>query len=722
MKKVTSLLLMMLFITSSALFSQNAGSGLVKKAPTADEIAMKMARMEAASEPSLGLAPAGLSTPSSYSATKVFNGAFRGEVAYADNVSADNFYSFNTDDPTAVTVIGPASYSAFCGDFAPGEMDVMYIIDYNDDVLKSVDIATGVATDIVAVPCPMAGSGGIWSDLAIDKTDGTFYATATDIAASNLYIIDPGTGGITLVGSTGIAGIISCTIDLTGVMYAFDIISDNTYSVDLSTGAGTLLGPAGFDGNYAQGMGYDAVNDIVYLASYSTLAELRSLNTATGATTLIGALPGETGAFGFPYMGGPAPNNDVGVSAISQPTSGADLTATEPVEFIIKNYGVNSQSDIPWEIEWNGPVRVVVNGTFPGPLAQGETGVVTLVETADLSAYGDYTFNACTQLIDDENPGNDCKVKTVTNALPEYCDASTTNEDEFIANVLFGDINNTSGWQGGVADYTDQAATILAGGSEPITITNGTPWTADIVICWVDWNMNFVFDQATDEEYPLLNVGGAGATFTGDIAVPAGTPDGDYRMRIRMTYSTAPVPCGVASYGEIEDYTITVSAGFDNDLGVTAVLEPASGFNLTSTEPVTITIKNFGAVAQSNFDVSFDVLTDVPVVETVAATIEPGATLDYTFTATANLSAIGAYNVTGCTMLAGDQNTANDCKTVEVLNQQYAKITGSVMDAVTSAPIGGALIEAGGFSTLSVATPFGATYNLYLPPGTYNVT
>ena len=77
-----------------------------------------------------------------------------------------------------------------------------------------------------------------------------------------------------------------------------------------------------------------------------------------------------------------------------------------------------------------------------------------------------------------------------------------------------------------------------------------------MVTCWVDWNMNYVFDQGGDEEFMLTNVGGTGETFTGAIAVPAGTPNGDYRMRVRMTYSTAPVPCGPSSYGDIEDYTI----------------------------------------------------------------------------------------------------------------------------------------------------------------------
>ena len=140
-----------------------------------------------------------------------------------------------------------------------------------------------------------------------------------------------------------------------------------------------------------------------------------------------------------------------------------------------------------------------------------------------------------------------------------YCDASTTTEDEFIANVSFGDINNSSGWQGGVADYTTQVTPMEVGTSQNITVTNGNDWASDIVYVWVDWNDDFTFNQSADEEYQLTNVGGAGHTFTGSISVPSGTPSGEHRMRVRMTYSTAPTPCGSASYGEIEDYTISVS-------------------------------------------------------------------------------------------------------------------------------------------------------------------
>jgi len=503
---------------------------------------------------SLGFDPNGSRIPAGYKPADLKG--LRGEIAYGNDVENSTFYELDVET-LAATVIGSTTYAAFCGDFAPGDVDNMYVIDYNDDVLKMVDITTGAATPIASVPCPMAPNG-IWTELAIDKNDGTFYATATDINVSNLYTIDPNSGAITLVGNMGIAAVISCTIDLGGTMYAFDIVSDNMYTVNLATGVGTLLGPAGFNGNYAQGMGYDAVNDEVYLAAYSTFAELRLLDKASGATTSLGSLPGETGAFGFPYMGGPPAGTDVGVQAFVSPVSGPYL-GNETVTIKVKNFGTSSASNIPVSYTLDG--GAAVNGTLAGPIAPGATADFTFPGTVNLGNPGQtYVFVGCTALAGDENSNNNCKTANVTNVIPTYCDATTQVEDEYIANVLCGSINNTTGWQGGVGDYTAMSTTIDAGASEDITIENGNAWAADIVYCWADWNKDFTFGTG-DEQFMLTNVGGAGQTFTGAIAVPAGTPGGDYRLRIRMTYSTAPVPCGDATYGEVEDYTIHVGGG-----------------------------------------------------------------------------------------------------------------------------------------------------------------
>ncbi|NCA86019.1 MAG: T9SS type A sorting domain-containing protein [Clostridia bacterium] len=205
----------------------------------------------------------------------------------------------------------------------------------------------------------------------------------------------------------------------------------------------------------------------------------------------------------------------------------------------------------------------------------------------------------------------------------DYCTASTTTQDEYISNVLCGSINNASGWQGLVADYTAISTSIEAGASEPIVVTNGTPWASDMVTCWVDWNLNYVFDVATNEEFILTNVGATGASFTGAIAVPAGTPAGNYRMRVRMSYSTAPVPCGVMSYGEVEDYTISVGQTWLSVDLTEGTLAPGASIDITATfnsEGLDAGIYNGALEFMSNDPVTPELMVPVTLNVELAAT------------------------------------------------------------------------------------------------------
>ncbi|NLO49845.1 MAG: T9SS type A sorting domain-containing protein [Bacteroidales bacterium] len=144
-------------------------------------------------------------------------------------------------------------------------------------------------------------------------------------------------------------------------------------------------------------------------------------------------------------------------------------------------------------------------------------------------------------------------------SFSDYCDASTSNQDEYISNVSLGEINNSSGWQGGVADYKDITTTLEPGVAEAIVVTNGNAWSSDKVTVWIDWNMDKELGNNTNETFVLTSNNG-GQTFTGNITPPVNQQGGQYRMRVRMTYSSAPAPCDNSSYGEVEDYTVIIAA------------------------------------------------------------------------------------------------------------------------------------------------------------------
>jgi PKD repeat protein len=190
-----------------------------------------------------------------------------------------------------------------------------------------------------------------------------------------------------------------------------------------------------------------------------------------------------------------------------------------------------------------------------GDLVPDATGEAVFTVSADPSIVPGYLGELLLTLNADFNIEQE---NVVLIPFTDYCDASTSNQDEYIAKVVMGEINNSSTWQGGVADYKDITTTLEAGVAEAITVTNGNAWSSDRVTVWIDWNMDKELGNNPNETFVLTNVGGTGQTFTGNITPPANQQGGQYRMRIRMTYSSTPAPCDNSSYGEVEDYTVII--------------------------------------------------------------------------------------------------------------------------------------------------------------------
>ncbi len=152
-----------------------------------------------------------------------------------------------------------------------------------------------------------------------------------------------------------------------------------------------------------------------------------------------------------------------------------------------------------------------------------------------------------------------------------YCTAGTTSTTyERITNVTMGTINNTSA-ASSYSNYTSLSTNITASVAQAISVTIGVPYSTDKVYIWCDWNRNGSLTDAGEAVY--ASAAGVGP-FNTSITAPAGTTVGPVRMRIRLTDSGAgpnTTPCGTSSYGEVEDYTLNVTAAAMPLQGSTAV-------------------------------------------------------------------------------------------------------------------------------------------------------
>ncbi len=110
----------------------------------------------------------------------------------------------------------------------------------------------------------------------------------------------------------------------------------------------------------------------------------------------------------------------------------------------------------------------------------------------------------------------------------------------------------------------------------------------------------------------------------------------------------------------IDDVSIFKPAS--DDAGVLALVSPSNDNScmLSNAEEVTISVFNYGGNAIHDFEVSYSVNGGTAVTAMVPDTIAPASSKDFTFPTTADLSALGEYEITVATNLTGDSDNTND--------------------------------------------------------------
>lgn len=203
------------------------------------------------------------------------------------------------------------------------------------------------------------------------------------------------------------------------------------------------------------------------------------------------------------------------------------------------------------------------------------------------------------------------------------------------------------------------------------TLSTTIPCEGYVDLSWVAVN------GATDYEVMQLNNG----TFTslGTTASTAYRVSGLnksqaywFTVRARMTDSLG--MRAVAKTVTPSLATPCSATDFNNDLKIDALISPVNGrlntsTQLSSSQQITVRIKNLDdAATPGSYDVSYQVNGGLVVTETSSSTISAGGTVDYTFTAPANLSLPGTYSIKVSVKQTGDAQTANDEQTYTVIH------------------------------------------------------
>lgn len=374
---------------------------------------------------------------------------------------------------------------------------------------------------------------------------------------------------------------------------------------------------------------------------------------------------------------------DASVVSITAPASGINLTATETVTAVIQNRGGDAITGFDLILNVDGEV---VTETYTGTIASLETVEHTFTATADLSAAGDHVIQVIIDLEDDEVAENDTAAITITNII-------CTVIDDFPWTEGFED-NGVACWTTeyvtGTRDWTVRTGN---GGSSGITTAHSgdynlsfyhpsfTVGTTKLITPQIDlssltnpvlkfWHGQAPWGSDQDELRVYYKTSASGdwtmiAEYTNSIT--AWTEETVVLPNASADYYIAFEGTGKYGYGVVvDDVSIATFSGVV-DAKVVSINTPVTGINLGN-ETVTATIKNNGSDPITGFSLKLNVNGTDVATETYSGTIASLTEEEYTFIATADLSAEGEHTITVIVSLTGDTISSNDTASVTITN------------------------------------------------------
>ncbi len=399
----------------------------------------------------------------------------------------------------------------------------------------------------------------------------------------------------------------------------------------------------------------------------------------------------------------PPPPVDISSIGVEDPVTRCVLD-TEMVTGVFLNQGLNDTSGITlcYQVNNGTPVCEVYNDT----LASGDTLFYTFMTPAVFSAAGVYSIDVFNSIGNDAVSTNDTfRGYTAQNYgtppinLIPYAEDFESGQGNW---TVYGD---SVSWALGAPSNTNISSaaspsnafvTNLTGNynqdelsflQSPCFDFSGAVDPPFLVfsqnLAMDDFDNHFV-EVSTDAGLTWSKVGaaGTGVNWYNDTFDDSWNGDGDPLGSWRTAYnSLGSIVLGNDNVFfrfvmEETGFTQEEGVGIDDvrvvdtvlNLATVSALAPINGCGLSSTETVTAQIFNLGSVAVSNYDVCFIVNNGTPVCENVSASLDPDSTLTYTFTNTADLSAVNAYDIKIYTSLPGDTLFDNDTTFSTVTN------------------------------------------------------
>lgn len=344
---------------------------------------------------------------------------------------------------------------------------------------------------------------------------------------------------------------------------------------------------------------------------------------------------------------------------------------------VLENYYADEKAPIVVKVRNNTKseatdVRVAynVNGSYEwevgtiSSIPAGEEVSYTFPTPAEVPFGGHYNVKARIISQDYDRSDNESSA-SMTN--DKYCHGVeiTDHKSLYIKEIATASGAKVSSDQGdGRIVYHQDASMPIHKGSSKTEFkvrTNGPLGAGDVAVLYVDWNADGEFDNATERHGAFTVLPNNTLRFVIDI--PSSAATGATRMRVMVGHGEAlasACPADILAYGDVRDYKVEIlDAAFPiNDVAITNIAVK-SGVGLSQEEPVTVSLKNYGAEDINSLNITMTV-DGATASETASITIPAfGAEeVSYTLQQKIDMRLAGKYKVE--VSIPDDQNLENN--------------------------------------------------------------
>jgi PKD repeat protein len=402
------------------------------------------------------------------------------------------------------------------------------------------------------------------------------------------------------------------------------------------------------------------------------------------------------------YINDESLNDDIGIVSLQNPFSSCEMTGSQSVEVDIKNFGLNTITnlDISYNFEYGG--YIIPENATP-VLAPNDIYTHYFATDVDIPDYGEFNLDVAVSLAGDEVSWNDTMSYTITNkpsintfpyvenfdAGSHYWTAGGLNSSWEIGTPAGYVINSAASgsnawvtnlageWNQNEKSYVESPCFDFTSITNPVirlkiwrrTVDrsaaalqysiDGVTWE-HVGINWSEMNKNwYAFDNSYidfsgntqawmgyDEDWVVAQ------EMLSDLA-------GESVVRFRIVFGSedsSPPAYDGFGFDDIEIFDLPVTDAIAYSLS-----NIGSECNLPSDRNLDVEIKNMGSGDISNFNVYYQIDGNAPVSELFSGTLMQFETTTFTFSTQADFSTPEQiYAVKAWTDLAGDEDFTND--------------------------------------------------------------